>query len=525
MARLAPLTAFVAVVSIAGCGSGCGTPAEPPSPAAPSSETPEPDRVGPERTAVGDDEAEAPLLPVLNRDALHARVQAQRAALGDRAALFEDAQGKPVPWISSAADPELAQADFDDDFLDSLPGSSGLGGPPVIRPSGEAVNGNALGLFVPIEPESADAQPLGSFYAALDRLQAGEDDDGKVRVLVYGGSHTDADVYPHYLRRYLQERFGDGGHGFVHVARPWRWYRHIDVDVEGLQHWKTEHAQRRSGRLDGLYGLMGASLSARSKKAFGKVVPVQGVVGSKYELYYLQQPKGGTFRLYVDGEPKAKVKTKAKTLGPGYHAFELPEGEHTVELRLLGDGEVRMFGMTIERDTPGVVVDTLGIGGTKASNILAWDDATWGDNVRHRAPDLVTLFYGTNEANGNASLEGYEADLRQVIDRLRVHAPQASCLLIGPGDFPAPAPDGTWMPRPRVTEIIDTQRRVAADVGCGFWDTRAFMGGELSMTQWASSDPPMARPDHIHFTRRGYTRIGMALVDAMMVAYDADRAP
>ena len=52
-----------------------------------------------------------------------------------------------------------------------------------------------------------------------------------------------------------------------------------------------------------------------------------------------------------------------------------------------------MFGMTVERDAPGVVVDTLGIGGTRAANILEWDEAVWGDNVRRRDPDLVTFAY------------------------------------------------------------------------------------------------------------------------------------
>jgi lysophospholipase L1-like esterase len=456
---------------------------------------------------------------VLTREALTARVEAQRAALGERAGLFEDEHGKPVPWISSAT-PVEGEPSLDDDLLDSLPGSSGLGGGSMR----EAVNGNALGLFVPIEPEEASERPLQRFYEALDRLGRGEDDDGKVRVLVYGGSHTDADVYPHYLRTYLQQRFGDGGHGFVHIAKPWRWYGHLDYVVDGLAHWKTEHAQRRSGRMDGLYGLMGASLSARSKKAFGRVTPASGVVGGRYELYFLRQPRGGSFQLLADGKVVGKIKTRADVLGPGYHAFELPEGEHEIEVRLTGDGEVRMFGMTVEREGPGVVIDTLGIGGTRAANILTWDEAIWGDHVRRRDPDLITLFYGTNEANGTASLEGYESDLREVIARFATLAPRAACLLIGPGDFPEAAPDGSWLPRPRVTEIIETQRRVAADTGCGFWDTRAFMGGEMSMTRWATSEPAMAKADHIHFTRRGYVRIGMALVDAMMVAYDAGGA-
>ena len=41
------------------------------------------------------------------------------------------------------------------------------------------------------------------------------------------------------------------------------------------------------------------------------------------------------------------------------------------------------------------------------------------------------------------------------------------------------------------------------------------------MHLWATSRPLMASRDHIHFTRRGYVRLGMALADAMMAGYDA----
>ena len=478
-------------------------------------------------------EDEPPLLPVLNREALTARVAAQQAALGPRGVLFEDRQGKPVPWIASADTP-IGEDELGDDILDELPGSSGLGGGGLVQAGNgsrgvgslqEAVNGNALGLYTPLEPEDGESRPLEPFYAALRGLESGTDPDGKVRVLAYGASHTDADVYPHYLRAYLQERFGNGGHGFVHVARPWRWYRHVDVSVEGDKYWLTEHAQRASGRQDGLYGLLGASLSAKSKRAFGRVTARHDGVGSRYEIYYLAQPRGGSFRVLADGERIAKVKTRAAEPTAGYHAFELPEGAHTIEIQLEGNGEVRMFGMTVEREAPGVVVDTLGIGGTRASNILSWDEAVWGDNVRRRDPDLVTFAYGTNEAtDADRSIDSYEAGLREVIAKVQRVAPRAACLLMGPGDFPMPSGDGSWLPRPRVSEIIEVQRAVAADMGCAFWDARAFMGGEMSMTRWAASDPPMAKDDHIHLTRRGYVRLGMGLVDAMMVAFDAAHA-
>jgi lysophospholipase L1-like esterase len=471
-------------------------------------------------------EQERPL-PVLNAEALTARVEAQRALLGSRG-LFEDADGNPVPWLSpQEVLPEDAAGDdeqsIDDDLLNSLPGSSGLVASDtlLVSSSSPRSNGNALGLFEAVE-SSTDAAPLEHFHDALRELRAGRDPDGKVRVLMYGASHTDADVYPHYLRTYLQQRFGDGGHGFVHVAKPWRWYGHVDVAVEGGARWKTEHAQRRDARADGYFGLLGASLATRDKKASGRVTFRNGTVASNFEIYFLAQPRGGSFTVFADGREIATVKTAAAEPRAGYYAFELPEAEHEIEVRPRGNGEIRLFGMTAERLTQGVVVDTLGIGGTRASNILRWDEAVWADNVRRRAPDLYVLAYGTNEATDEQPIGVYEADLRAVIERFARAAPEASCLLVGPGDFPMQTEQGSFAPRPRVSEIVQAQARVAAELGCGFWDTLAFMGGDLSMVQWANAVPPMAKSDHIHLTRRGYVRMGMALTDAMMLEFDGD---
>lgn len=462
-------------------------------------------------------EVEVPLVPLLGRAALDARVHAQRSALGADSPLFEDAQGHAVPWIATGGSVPQEPA-FDDDLLDALPGSSGLGGDAVALGSGPRPNGNSLGLFEPLE---GDPTALSHFHAALRALERG--DDRKVRVLVWGASHTEADIYPQYVRSYLQDRFGDGGHGFVMPAQPWKGYGHLEVSVDGFSGWRTDHAQRDDDDDDRRFGLLGASIATRSAKAFGRVVQQAGVVGSHYELWYVAQPRGGTVAIVADGRTLHQLDTRARRVGPGYHAFELPEAEHTIELRPVGDGDVRILGLVIERDDPGVVVDTLGIRGTRANNQLEWDEALWRDNVQHRAPDLVVLAFGTNEATDvDRPIEAYENDLRAVLQRQRRAAPQASCLLVGPGDFPLALPDGTLAPRPRVSEIIDVQSRVAADNGCGFWDLRAFMGGELSMLQWARAEPPMAQPDLIHLTRRGYVRMGMALVDALMADFDLD---
>lgn len=396
---------------------------------------------------------------------------------------------------------------------------------PVPGP-GEESTAELPGYFVPIaDPTSGPA--LEHFHQALLALSEGRDPDGKVRVAMYGASGTAADLSVGYVRTYLQSRFGDGGPGFVPLVPLGRWYRHSELLVESSKGWTKEHAQIRSGRQDGHYGLLGASFTATKAKRWAKAGPKTGSTSSDaiahVELYFLRQPGGGSFRVSIDGGPPTKVSTAADAFGPGYHPLEVEPGPHTVRIETVSAAEVRVFGVVLERADPGVVVDVLGINGTRGTNHLVWNEALWADNLAHRAPDLYTLSYGTNESvDEDMSIPVYAEDLRAQLRRFRKVLPESSCLLLGPCDFPLrDRKTNTLSSRPLLNAIIEVQRQVAAEEGCGFWDGVAFMGGELAMGTWVEHDPPLARGDYLHFTLRGSSLKGMALSDALMHVFDA----
>lgn len=393
-----------------------------------------------------------------------------------------------------------------------------------VVPSSAELPPSMPGHFVSItDPARGDA--LASFHTALKALQEGRDPDGKVRVAMYGASGTAADMAVGYVRTYLQARFGDGGPGFVPLVPLSRWYRHNEVVVHASKGWRKEHAQISKGRHDGHYGLLGASFSATAGQRWGEVRPkkrstsCEGI--AQIELFFLRQPAGGSFRVRVDDGPAQLVSTTSEVFEPGYHTIEVEPGPHTLRIETKDDAEVRIFGVVLERSDPGVVVDVLGIDGTRGRNHLTWNEEIWADNLKRRRPDLYTLSYGTNESvDDDLSITLYAEDLRTQLRRFARALPEASCLLLGPVDFPI-LEEGQVHPRPQLRQIIDVQRQVAAEEGCGFWDGIAFMGGELSMASWVQSEPPLARSDHLHFTKWGAARKGMALSDALMHAFDA----
>lgn len=436
-----------------------------------------------------------PAMPVFSPLLLRLRWRAQERILG-RDQAIEDEFGRVVP----ARQIVLEQSD----------------GPPP-------PNGNALGRFVPIENEAS----LAHFHAALEQLQSHPEQKNKLRIAVYGASHTQADVYSGYLRYYLQSRFGNAGAGFIPFASEGGRQSRLDFKVRtrGI---KTEYVQQKPPPPHGSFGLSGMAAIGGPHGRL-QIAPENDtdpeLTASQYGLFYAAEPTTDELTISVDGDAPVTLPARSAQLEARYYAFERPLGWHDIEVRTQGPGGARLFGVSIERAQPGIVLDALGIRGTRAANMLVWDQALWEDHLRRRAPDLVLLAYGTNETTDRSQpIAEYARELGQVLTKLRHALPDASCVLVGPGDFPK-EDSGGWATRPRLLEIIREQRLLAPKFGCGFWDAYAFMGGEGSMAEWVRANPRLGAPDHIHLSQRGYVRMGLVLGDALMRAHDARHVP
>jgi lysophospholipase L1-like esterase len=360
---------------------------------------------------------------------------------------------------------------------------------------------------------------LRRFFEALARLEAGQAQDD-VRITQFGDSHTAADIQTAAVRRALQSRFGDGGRGFVAIGRPWRQWLQDGVRVGMSSEWGAEKAKLERGKLvgDGMYGLLGIGLNTRKRgaRAWTDVT----VRTSRAELAYLEQPGGGALDVFIDGVRVVRVSTRNERPASAFRSFSVSEGSaHQLEVRAVGDGDVRVFGVSLDREQHGVVVDALGINGARVSTALAWNEQHWAEQLAHRAPALVVLAYGTNESTDiDMPQYVYERQLVDLLGRVARAVPAASCLILGPPDRAISTSEG-WRTAPKILEIIAAQRRVAEAAGCAFYDQLAAMGGEGSIAQWAAEDSPRAQKDRCHLTREGYAQLGAALASDLMRAY------
>lgn len=431
-----------------------------------------------------------------------------------RAAVAQEVAPSDPTLVAIAGSPVSPDAVPSDVVPDAISGAAVDTAPaPVVWPVDE--DGHTIyGVDVSIDDPSGTA--LRAFHESLQRAATSE---GQSRIVFYGASHVAADIYTNVVRHLLQERFGDAGHGFVLPVEPWPSYRAADLDVtSNYRRWDILRVHFGQTEPQ-LYGVMGVTLTTDARNAWGRIDTEQQSA-SRFELWYAERPDGGTVDLLVDGHLDRRVSTRGTTPRSAYAVVTTTDHPHTFEVRTRGDGMITIYGATVERERPGVVVDTLGINGARAASQLLWNTDLWSEQLRRRMPDLVVLAYGTNESgDDDQPIEEYEASVRTVVGRVQSAVPGASCLLIGPSDRPIVHRDGTFESRPRTAMVVDVQRRVARDYGCGFFDLVAFGGGEHHMMEWAAADPPWAQQDHTHYTVRGYTRLGEVLANALVESY------
>lgn len=372
--------------------------------------------------------------------------------------------------------------------------------------------------LLPLQPLEGKALDVAAAGDVLRAALAGE----PVRITFFGASHVGGDFFTGHVRRVLQGRYGDRGHGFLLPAALYEGWRGHDVNLCRSDLWFGDYAGKRDGRGDGLLGLAGMSVSSSDPAQFGWVETTksnnQGRAVSRYDIFTLGQPGGGTLRASVDGVER-ELPTAAGAHELQRWRLSVPDGPHRLVVSPKGDGEVRIFGVSAEREVPGVIVDSMGVKGKTAKTWLSWDRKMAAEGLLALDPDLVVLAYGTNEAADTGyTMDEYRQDLRQVLFELRRVLPDRACVLVGPSDRAVKVNSSTYAVWDRTDDVAQVQRELAPEYGCTFWDMQQASGGEGSMIAWRLHQPALAAADLIHFSQKGYEKLADRFIAALDVA-------
>jgi lysophospholipase L1-like esterase len=334
-------------------------------------------------------------------------------------------------------------------------------------------------------------------------------------VLHYGDSPVTADSITADVRSLLQQHFGDAGHGFVLIGKPWAWYGHRGVDVQG-KGWRIAAATQVHAK-DGFHGLGGVSFEGDTGASSRFELAEDH---SQLEINFLRQPGGGVITVEAEGQKLGEVATEGQDKQPAYQTFPLNPGARDIHLSV-ERGPVRLFGVSFERNTPGVIYNSLGLNGGQVQVVVRYfDKPQWTEELQHQHPDLVVINYGTNESIYADYIERYyPGELRQVIESVKAALPRASVLIMSPMDRGQRDSNSLITTVPALPRLVEIQRQVASETNCAFFNTYQAMGGAGTMARWYDSTPRLVSADFTHPLPAGARKVGVLLDQALESGY------
>jgi lysophospholipase L1-like esterase len=375
----------------------------------------------------------------------------------------------------------------------------------VLRLAATVVALTSLAHAEPAKLENGKA--LDTFRSALKAQKAGKAEH-PLRISYFGDSLTADDRITDALRTKLQALLGDGGAGFVFAAPPHPYCEHHAVSRYVSDDWDSRGISHL-GEPDKLLGLGGSAETVSGGTI--RLAP-KGAVKT-LDLHYLAQPHGGSVDVACDGKVLSTIATTADKKTSAFSSTNIPDGTKRIELR--ARGHVRLFGETLE-SSRGVVVDNLGVVNATAKQMRRKNlEEHWRNQLAHRAPDLVVIMYGTNEAGWlspkSRGIKEHEKVFGELLATVRAANPNGACLVVSPLDQ---IDWTTQKPRASIAALVDAQRRAALAGGCAFWDVYTWMGGAGSSLTWFKHG--MLMKDFIHPTAPGAKKLGDALYEALV---------
>lgn len=386
--------------------------------------------------------------------------------------------------------------------------------PIAVAPDAQALP-SALMMSIPTE-----ARP------AFGRLFSGLDEHGQVEVLHYGDSQIEGDRISGVMRNAWQRRWGGHGPG-LQAAVPLVQSFAVEQSHEGAWERHTRYGRRDTTDRDERYGLL-ACYASISDSASGfnclTIAPenrnhVQ--FGRWNGLRLWHDSVGMTCPLLLDGHPVDTL-----TAGAPPSAITLfPSPMDTVH-RTFAPSELCFSGIpprifAIEPIGEGVQWHGIPMRGSSGTLFRRLERPLFTRQLRTVAPHLVILQFGGNMVpycKDQADADRYAGWFSSQIRLFHQVLPEAAILVIGPSDM-SEKRGLEWTTYPFLTDIRDALKKAAMEEGAAFWDLFDVMGGAGSMPAWVASAPPLAGPDHVHFTPHGAKQVGTLLDRSFLAAY------
>ena len=386
-----------------------------------------------------------------------------------------------------------------------------------------AISVNENEIFI-IKSKIDSISTLAHFFEALSFAA-----NRQIRIAYFGDSMIEGDLITSDLRAMLQQKFGGSGVGYVPITSltaPFRRSIHHTFSANWNSYSFNDKYRKGNPLFFGGY-VFNAGYS-----------PITDTVSKSIDSLKLPfvtyNSASTTFdkAFVLNGKSYGKTATALVQNGNNYQPIKLKTdrnfnrtplyiaGKKNIKTSFILPDSMPIYGFSFESDH-GVVLDNYSFRGSNGINLL---NVSLGviREIQDQTPfDLIVLQYGNNVAHEKMSNYGwYQSGLRKVLKRFKAEFPNASILIVGSTDKSYKNPKGKMVTNPGVPFLVETQRKLAAEFGCAFWNLYQDMGGYNSMVGWVDGNAVLANKDYTHLNGAGAKRIAQMLYNRIINSYE-----
>ncbi|MCL1967815.1 MAG: SGNH/GDSL hydrolase family protein [Fibromonadales bacterium] len=338
---------------------------------------------------------------------------------------------------------------------------------------------------------------LHPFFEKLIQLE--EKKNGKVSIVHIGDSHVQPDYFTHAIRQPLQQKFGDGGRGFIfpynlnkHVAaRPY----HFTSNAA----WKIcRNNQPHKCDPGTEFGLSGYGFSTKAE---------QFVLSVKARE---DKHKFNTIKIVSPTASLYSLKQKYQLREP--FVLEYHQKKPISSISFFPAKKLELYslnGLVVEKDAPGLIYHNIGVLGSMVSNFNA--NPLFFEQLPVLMPDLVIVSLGTNESFNDVTAEKYIEQVELFINNTRKLCQNVPVLITTP-------PISLLSEKRFNTYILEYTNALLKKDNIAIWDLYSFLDRLMGPEKDISAIKITG--DDVHYTFDGYVYQGAAFAKDFLNEYE-----
>lgn len=406
------------------------------------------------------------------------------------------------------------------------------------------------------------------FYDKMDSLVF--ENKGQVRIVHFGGSHIQADVFSNRVRENLVKRYPGlaAGRGFVFPYSAAR--TNTPSSYASYYKGKWDMSKNVLKEITKPLGLLGIAVSTSDPQAeisiflnqynstpiwfFNKVrvfgfsehndvVPVvkldsttyKGTLDTISHSYFFNLPRSTdsliiSFRwndslkqdslvqlqkmdsLYQDSLKNGLINTQIIAADSMFQDSLILK-DSVMDL----NHKFTLTGILVENEHPGISYTNVGINGAKVQAYLVCPNLE--RDLSFFKPDLIIFSIGINDANvEHFNDKKFQEEYDSLITLIKKEAPNAAILFTTNNDSYRKVKKNRYIQHPNGKVAREAFLNMAQKHQAGVWDLFTIMGGLGSMAKWEKAD--LAKKDKVHFKSSGYKLIGDLFYEALLKSYN-----